>query len=290
MTKKSASIILLVILFSFKKEKVLQNSFSTTISPTVKQERINPNGNTIKTRFNPPNGYRRDSLQKDSFDYFLQNYPLKKHGKQVQLYNGNLKNRQDVHAAILDVSVGKRDLQQCADATIRLRADYLYQQKKYNNIHFNFTNGFNAKYSNWRNGQRIKVKGSKVSWVSGGVKSDTRASFDKYLIMVFSYAGTISLEKQMKKVPVQDLQIGDVFIQGGSPGHAVIVVDIVKNKAGKKLFLLAQSYMPAQEIHILKNFKNTNISPWYDAEYLQNLYTPEWNFTKNNTVAIKNPT
>ena len=282
MVKKVTSIILLIILSSCKKERVSQYSYSIATAPTIKQNHINPDGNTLKTRFYPPKGYKRDSLQKKTFGYFLQNYPLKEHGKQVQLFNGNLKNRQDVHAAIFDISVGKRDLQQCADATMRLRADYLYQQKIYDSIHFNFTNGFNAEYSKWRNGQRISVNGNKVSWYNGSSKSDSRTSFDKYLTMVFSYAGTLSLEKEMKKINVEEIQIGDVFIQGGSPGHAVIVVDVAKNKEGKKLFLLAQSYMPAQEIHVLKNFKNTNISPWYDAENLQYLYTPEWNFTKNN--------
>ncbi|MBJ2174232.1 DUF4846 domain-containing protein [Aureibaculum sp. A20] len=282
MTKKITSIILLIVLFSCKKESISQNSLITAIAPTVKHNLLNPDGNTLKTRFHPPIGYKRDSLQKESFGYFLQNYPLKEHGKQVQIYNGNLKNRQDVHAAIFDVSVGKRDLQQCADATMRLRADYLYQQKKYDSIHFNFTNGFNANYSKWRTGQRISVKGNKVSWYGGSSKSDSRSSFDKYLTMVFSYAGTLSLEKELKKISISQMQIGDIFIQGGSPGHAVIVVDIAKNIAGKKLFLLAQSYMPAQEIHVLKNFNNTEISPWYNAENLEQLYTPEWNFTKND--------
>ena len=49
--------------------------------------------------------------------------------------------------------------------------------------------------------------------------------------------------------PVTSMQIGDVLIQGGSPGHAVIVVDMAENPAtGEKLYLLAQSYMPAQDI------------------------------------------
>ena len=36
--------------------------------------------------------------------------------------------------------------------------------------------------------------------------------------------------------------IGDVFIEGGFPEHAVIVVDMAINeKTGKKLFLLARA-------------------------------------------------
>ena len=55
-------------------------------------------------------------------------------------------------------------------------------------------------------------------------------------------------------VPYTSLQPGDVFIKGGSPGHAVIVVDVaIYTQTGKKVFLLAQSYMPAQQIHILVN-------------------------------------
>lgn len=274
--------ILIIILLSCKKESTSITVQVSTISTTTQENLINPDGKTLKTRFNPPKGYKRGSIHNKSFGYFLQNYPLKEHGKEVHLYNGNLKNRQDVHAAILDISVGKRDLQQCADATMRLRADYLYEQKKYDSIRFNFTNGFNAKYGKWRNGQRILVKGNKVSWYNGGTKSDSRSSFDKYLTMVFSYAGTLSLEKEMKKVSLKDMQIGDVFIQGGSPGHAVIVVDIVKNGQGNQMFLLAQSYMPAQEIHVLKNFKNVDSSPWYNTENLEQLLTPEWNFNKND--------
>ena len=59
------------------------------------------------------------------------------------------------------------------------------------------------------------------------------------------------------------MKIGDVFIKGGSPGHAVTIVDIAINpKTNKKVFLLAQSYMPAQEIKILKNPNNSELSPW----------------------------
>jgi hypothetical protein len=73
------------------------------------------------------------------------------------------------------------------------------------------------------------------------------------------------------------MQIGDVFIQGGSPGHAVIIVDMAKNSKGEKIFILAQSYMPAQETQILKNPNDTNSSPWYTLP-TSTLETPEWDF------------
>jgi len=73
---------------------------------------------------------------------------------------------------------------------------------------------------------------------------------------------------------------GDILIRGGAPGHAVIVVDMAEDKKGNKLFMLAQSYMPAQEIHVLKNNNNRSLSPWYSmAEIERVILTPEWSFS-----------
>lgn len=66
----------------------------------------------------------------------------------------------------------------------------------------------------------------------------------------------------MKPIAVGEMQIGDVFIQGGFSGQAAIVVDVAIIKATKeKTFLLAQSYMPVPELQILKNPNNTNLNP-----------------------------
>jgi hypothetical protein len=70
------------------------------------------------------------------------------------------------------------------------------------------------------------------------------------------------LEKELKPADPNDLQIGDIFIQGGFPGHAVVVVDVALNTDnGQQVFLLAQSYMPAQDIQILQNPNDEELSP-----------------------------
>lgn len=272
--------IIFLLLFSCKNEG--QDLKNKNLLIASKTEITNQNGGTIKTRFNPPNSYSRITQNANSFAYYLQNFPLKPANAKVHLYNGKLKYRQDVHSAVLDIDVGNRDLQQCADAIMRLRAEFLFKEKQYDKISFNLTNGFKANYSKWRKDYRINVKGNHTTWVKTTSPSDSYRSFRKYLVMIFSYAGTLSLENELLPVEIAELQISDIFIQGGSPGHAIIVVDMAVNNKGEKVFLLAQSYMPAQEIHILKNLNNNNVSPWYNATNLQNLITPEWTFTKDN--------
>ena len=62
-------------------------------------------------------------------------------------------------------------------------------------------------------------------------------SLTSYLQTVFGMCGTASLEKQLKPVGDQhEMQPGDVFIKGGFPGHAMIVVDVAVNKTGNKDF------------------------------------------------------
>ncbi|MBM7583176.1 hypothetical protein JOD02_002054 [Caldicoprobacter guelmensis] len=249
---------------------------------------INPSGNTIEERIKPPEGFERVKVEEGSFAHYLRTLPLKPHGSKVKYYDGREK-AHNVYEAVIDMDIGKKDLQQCADAVIRLRAEYLYKQKEYDRIHFNFTNGFNAEFVKWIHGYRIVVTGNKANWVKTSGYSDDYNTFRRYLDTVFSYAGTLSLSKEMKPVMIEDMEIGDVFIQGGSPGHCVIVVDMAMHpENGEKLFLLAQSYMPAQDIHILKNPQDPQISPWYSIKFGDTLITPEWTFKKTDLKRFSN--
>ncbi|MFK8164819.1 MAG: DUF4846 domain-containing protein [Lewinella sp.] len=237
-----------------------------TLPPPLPVSFVDPAGTTIATRFPTPEGYTRTSYKKDAFGYYLRTQSLKPHGTKVFLYNGAEKGNQAAHAAVLDVDVENRDLQQCADAVMRLRAEYLYKQKRYDDIHFNFVSGFNAEYARWRKGERIRVKGNRVDWTPGGGATPGYKAFRKYLTMVFSYAGTASLVHELTPKDKADIDVGDVLIKGGSPGHAVIVVDkAVNDSTGEVLVLLAQSYMPAQDIHVLVNPAHSDGTPWYSV-------------------------
>ena len=249
---------------------------------------INEAGETIEERFILPEGFHRVVVKEDSFESYLRNLTLKPHGTKVLYFDGSTKNKSNVYIAVVDMDVGNRDLQQCADAIIRLRAEYLYQKKEYDSIHFNFTNGFRVDYTKWMEGYRIAINGNNTSWVKRTEASNTYQDFRKYLDIVFAYAGTLSLEQELESVAVQDLQIGDIFIQGGSPGHAIIVVDMIENTAtGEKRFLVAQSYMPAQETQVLVNPMDNKISPWYSSNFGDTLQTPEWTFSSGDLKRFK---
>ncbi|MCD6062564.1 MAG: hypothetical protein K0R82_475 [Flavipsychrobacter sp.] len=242
---------------------------------------INEEGATIQRRFNPPAGFERKST--DGFGIYLRSLKLKKHGSTVNYYNGEEKEPGAVYCAVVDMEIGDKNLQQCADAVMRLRGEYLFSAKQYDQIHFNFTNGFRADYAKWRAGNRIAVKGNNVSWVRSGSADDSYSGFRNYMDIVFTYAGTLSLARELKIISYKDMQVGDVLIKGGSPGHAVVVVDMAENRLGRKVYMLAQSYMPAQETQVLLNPSQSEFSPWYELEENdQIIETPEWTFSSGD--------
>ena len=122
-----------------------------------------------------------------------------------------------------------------------------------------------------------------MSLRKSGTPGNTYKNFRKYMDIIFTYSGTLSLNKELKKKKLNDIKAGDVFIKGGSPGHAVIVIDTAVNpNTGDKVFLLAQSFMPAQQVHILKNNTNRKLSPWYSVKEINHILdTPEYRFTSD---------
>lgn len=246
------------------------------ISETVSL--INKNGMILESRILTPPGYERTEADDGSFTQFLRKYPMKEYGAKVHLYDGKEKWNQRAHASVFDLPLEEYDLQQCADSVIRMYAEYFYSTKQYERIAFHYTNGFLAEYSKWRDGMRIQVDGNSVKWVSSGGYDDSYECFVKYLKNVFCYAGTLSMDLESSEISLNEAEVGDVFLYGGSPGHVVMIVDVCRNENGEKAFLLAQGYMPAQEFHLLVN-ENHLEDPWYyESEIVYPFTTPEYTF------------
>lgn len=231
---------------------------------------------TLAEAVPPPSGFERRPLPEDSFGAWLRGLPMKPEGTPVKLFSGADKKRQDVHAGVIDIDVGTRDLQQCADAVMRLRSEWLFATGRADAIAFNVTEGGRVTFKRWARGQRPSPSGKR--WKNVARAGRDYQSFRKYMDYIFAYAGTASLGKELKPIAIGQMAAGDVFITGGFPGHAVLVADVVEHAVtGAKRFLLLQSYMPAQDIHVLKNLATGNGSPWY-APPAAELSTPEWTF------------
>jgi hypothetical protein len=244
---------------------------------------------TVERSVPAPSGYARFSTADGSFGAWLRGLPLKPAGAAVHLFDGRLKDNQRAHHAVIDIDVGVRDLQQCADAVIRLRAEYLFAAGAGDSLCFRFTSGDAAAWLDWQKGMRPRVEKNRVAWARKVAPDSSYKVFRGYLDEVFTYAGSASLRKELDRVrdPAR-IEPGDVFIQGGFPGHAALVLDVAIAVSGERIFLLGQSFMPAQEIHILGN-PGAGTDPWYPAAAKGKLLTPEWTFERSDLRRFGKP-
>ena len=235
-------------------------------------EWLNPGGMTVESRFVPPQGYVRKN-DDDPYVSYMRKLPMLPDGSPVYLFNGALKPVQNHHVGVLDVDVGDRDLQQCSDAAQRLRTDYLFQTDQHDKISYHFVNGMKFSWNQWKQGYRVKREDRKTVMVKTAKPGGSLDSFRNYQKMLFMYAGVSSVMKESPVISVADLRPGDAI---AGVGHLIIVLDVVENEQGNKKFLLAQSYIPAQQIEVLTN-PNAS-TPWYDASLLEScpFITPEW--------------
>ena len=212
-----------------------------------------PDDEPLDERFAPPPHAHRVDVRAGSFGDFLRHLPLLPRGAPVLLFDGQPKARQDLHAAVVDLDVQKRDLQQCADAVMRLWAEYRFGR-----------------------GQPIAFHPDPGKPRALTFSGHDRRAFEHWLIRVFADAGSASLQAELARATGAP-RPGDVLIQGGYPGHAIVVLDAAIGSDGRRWLMLGQSYMPAQQLHVLLDPGSSE--PWFDAAALESpagLRTYEW--------------
>lgn len=255
------------------------NKSNTSIVIDPNYSYISKDGNTLETRINVPQGYTRTTEADGSFGAFVRNYTMKADGSQVHLYDGSLKENQDAHVAVFDMTLENENLQQCADSVMRLFGEYYYKTGEYSKMRYSL-GSFQADFRTWSEGNKLSFSedGGTISWVASSDCDSSFESFKKFIRLVFAYSGTMNMEDDSDYISKDDMKIGDIFLKSGKPGHVVVVVDTCVNENGDRAFLLAQGFMPAQEFHVLKNPLHEN-DPWYYISELKYPFkTPEYTF------------
>lgn len=189
-----------------------------------------------------PWGYTRVEAAEGSYAEWLRQLPLKPKGSKVMLYTGGKANYQFLSTGVIDIPM-LSNAEQCADMTMRLRAEYLFSRGRYSDICFTDVNGNRLQYH-------------------GG---SSRKALEKYLRKAYECCSTFSVSRETKPRKISEVQPGDVLVYPARKlegmGHALIVVDVARN--GKKVAIMcAEGNTPAREAHIVRN-PNPLSNPWF---------------------------
>jgi len=273
-----------LIMLSFKLRPVKQAISAVIIKSTL----VNTSGLTVKDRVKIPEHFKRVVYPQESFQEYVRNYTLKAFGAKVINYTGRPYFYQSGHIGILDIPVPKNGLQQCADALIRIRSEYLWDTNNKGDIGFNFTSGHYCSWQKYAEGYRPKIDGNTVSFHKTRKRDHSKSNFYNYLNLIYAYSGTLSLNSELGEITsIENLKIGDMLIVGGSPGHVVMIADVIENETGEKRFLLMQGNTPAQSVHLLKNLDNTTMTPWYELKLNSEITIPGYTFAQSKFVRFK---
>jgi hypothetical protein len=228
----------------------------------------------LAERFFPPSGFRRVDLPPHSFGAWLRRLPLAAEGTPVLAYDGRtiLPAGHRHLAAVTTLDVGSRDLQQCADAVMRLFAEWRWSQGRAREV--SFQSGFGAiPWARFLGGAEPHYDGERVSWVTSRRRArEDHASFRRYLDVVFTWANTGSLDRQAAHPEPDDLRPGDFFVLPGNPGHTVLVLDMARDDRGRRMALVGQSFMPAQRFQVLRPSRD---QAWFTIDD-EGVDTPFW--------------
>lgn len=244
----------------------------------------------LAARFAPPAGFARVDVAPGSFAAWLRGLPIRTDRTHVLAYDGRRLIRPS--AAVVALDVGDRDVQQCADTALRLHAEYLWHRGAADQAAYHFTSGDRSSWRDWRAGERFRVSGSRVERIRGAKRPATRAAWRGWLDHLFRYAGTRSLRRDADPVGDRAFEAGDVLVQPGGPGHAVMLLDIAAHPDGRRAALIGQGFMPAEDLHVL--FMPTALDGhWFvlPADDAGRVLTPSWPqpFAREHAIRFRGP-
>lgn len=228
----------------------------------------------LSARLPPPAGFARVPTTAGSYAAWLRHLPLRPAGTPVKSFAGRVivAASNPSLAAVVDLDLSPHDRQQCADTIMRLRGEYLFSSGKAGETRFLWAGGKRFGFGEWRRGVRPVQQGRRWTFEAKAPPSDGYRAFRSYLEFMFSWTGTIHQTGE-PRVRFADLQAGDFLIHGGSPGHAVVILDVARDASGAVRALIGQGFMPAQDLHVLRG---SDGSAWFELREDRAVSIPLW--------------
>lgn len=264
------TIIISTILFSSCNTHIAKNSLNDESIQNIGLDHlIHKKELKIFAKFDTPLNYTRKQNLTD-FGRWLNNISLKNDNVPVYTYNGQAKPNPNIYVGVLDLEQPTKNVQFNENGVISLRAEYFFQAKKYDKLD-----------------ALAKIPTNPIPYTKYINGDYSYKKFKEYLTYYLENSNPSTIKYLLEPIPFKDLQIGDVLFQkGATKSHAVIVMDTSTDNKGNKLYILAQTYYPSQDIQIITNPSNDYISPWYEAaEGI--ILTPEWRFLSSDLMRFK---
>ncbi len=214
----------------------------------------------------PDASFKRVTVDNTSFAAWLRTLELKPPGSAVLDYRDRIyKSGSDSTVAyVTKMNISHRRMEQCMDILVRFYSEYRWQQSDTDDLMFPLPGGYPLYWSDWMTGLRPQFKGVQVSMKKTHQPDSSFVNFESYLRTIYAESHTQQFYHGYLPVDRQKLQIGDFVVSKGSKAHAVMIVDLAKDKKGRMVMLIGHGDTPACQFYIL-NYKSNQ--PWFPVDF-----------------------
>lgn len=192
-----------------------------------------------------PSGYVRQEYSDTSYSAWIQKLPIKD-SDEIDKYDGThaISSFYNIMAVVNIPLLFRADIEQCADWGFRFWTDFHQQTGRTNRLYlFDY------------NGRRYYFR-------------DSKQTLKMFLKRAMVNANSHSLKAGCQSIDTFDLRPGDMVIQNEScgVGHVSIIMDVCRNKSGKRRYLIGYGFMPAQQFHIEKADNEQGQAGWFSIK------------------------
>lgn len=219
---------------------------------------------TFETEFERPAGYMPlDSSQCTDYQNWVANWPLWHRWKSVGSFKANLRVETDSISRCLHLPYHGPRQRDC-NIPVRIVAEWLYYQERQTDLKWTFELGDSLTYDGWLSGElRLDRLGQPLF-----VPAETRVGDDyeyyRFMFSCMDFNNFRSLAKNCQPLDSNLLAPGDLVLgynSKGRDGMALIVVQVIVDKSGNRLYVVGTGCPEACDFHIPKLTENRD-RPW----------------------------
>lgn len=226
---------------------------------------------TIESEFDIPEGYSRiDESKLNGYQFWISHFPIWPYGKSVGKIRGGQYYEPTEVSRVLHLPWKSIFFSDQA-IPIRLIGEYLYENKRENELELIPARGKPLTYKNWLK-SKVSYNGLlEVVLKPAEQREAGPAEYYKYLLVCMKNISYASLAKNCDSVNAGEMMPGDLFIghaDDDRSGFVYIIMNTLENKDGEKLYLIGTGCSIACDFHI-PLMSGDQKKPWLTLEAMK---------------------
>jgi len=228
---------------------------------------------TFETEFEFPDGYKRpDSADLTPFQNWVSHFPLWHQWKPIGKLRGGKAFEADQVSRAVHLPWKGKSFRDYA-IPLRILAEFLRYQHCEFDLHVIPELGDTLRYEDWLKGKPFSSSRGEVFFKPSEQRKHDPYEYFRFVDLCMRNTSYPSLAENCDSITENEVAPSDLFIahdEKGKSGSVYVILNMLVNEAGKKLFMVATGCPEACDFHI-PLFNNNRDYPWITSKHIKAL-------------------